>query len=84
MLTTDRALVLWRWVYTKGRTLKQIQSNLSPVLTFMWPLILRQIGQQAYGQGMGRHSEAEVLEIGVRDLRALSTYLGKYAQLVST
>lgn len=72
---------MWRWVYTKGRTLSQIQSFkvtlFTPVLMLMWPFILRKIAHQTYGQGMGRHSEAEVLEIGVRDLRALSTFIGK-------
>lgn len=29
------------------------------------------------GQGIGRHSESEVIEMGLKDLKALSAYLGE-------
>ena len=29
------------------------------------------------GQGMGRHTEAEVYEMGIKDLRAISVHLGE-------
>jgi len=31
---------------------------------------------KALAQGMGRHSEAEVYEMGIKDLRAISIHLG--------
>lgn len=31
---------------------------------------------QAIGQGLGRHSEEEVIEMGIKDLQAMSHYLG--------
>lgn len=40
------------------------------------PLVCKEIKSQAYGQGMGRHTEAEVIEMGAKDLRALSVFLG--------
>lgn len=71
-----RALLLWRWVYTKGRSLPSIQSSLPSALTIMMPLIRKNLKLQAHGQGMGRHSEAEVIEMGIKDLRAISNFLG--------
>ncbi len=40
-------------------------------------MITRNIRNQATGQGVGRHSEAQVIELGLSDLRALSVFLGK-------
>lgn len=42
----------------------------------MAPMLRKQLKGQAHGQGMGRHTEAEVIEMGVKDLRAISTFLG--------
>lgn len=39
-------------------------------------MIKKELKGQAHGQGMGRHTEAEVIEMGVKDLRAISTFLG--------
>lgn len=71
-----RGLLLWRWIYTKGRTLWQVQSNLPSSLSLMMPLVIKKLKGQAHGQGMGRHSEAEVIEMSVKDLRAISNFLG--------
>ncbi len=36
----------------------------------------RRIRRDLYGQGLGRHSEAELYDLGCRDLSALSSFLG--------
>ncbi|EFX81103.1 hypothetical protein DAPPUDRAFT_303601 [Daphnia pulex] len=73
-----RGLLLWRWVYTKGRTLWQVpvQCNLPKSLSLMLPLVVKKLKGQAQGQGMGLHTEAEVIEMSVKDLRAISNFLG--------
>ena len=43
---------------------------------YIIPLAERLWKKAALGQGIGRHSEAEVMEIGVKDLRAMSIFLG--------
>ncbi len=40
-------------------------------------VIIRKIRKQADGQGLGRHSEQEVMAIGQADLEALSVFLGE-------
>ena len=32
---------------------------------------------------MGRHTKTEVLEMGLKDLRAMSAYLGKFYEIVN-
>ncbi len=36
---------------------------------------------QASGQGIGRHSKEEVIEMGMKDLAAISAYLGDDMQI---
>ncbi|EFX87090.1 hypothetical protein DAPPUDRAFT_192692 [Daphnia pulex] len=69
-------LVLWRWVYTKGKTLWDVQMNLPTGLRLVMPLAVRRIKAQASAQGLGRHSKDDVIEMGRKDLRAISDYLG--------
>lgn len=44
----------------------------------MLPLVVKKLKGQAQGQGMGLHTEAEVIEMSVKDLRAISNFLGKF------
>jgi len=72
-------LVLWRFVYTEGKTIDKIQSNsTAPWLTriFTLPWVKRRLNSDAIGQGIGRHTKEEVYEMGLKDLRALFAYLG--------
>lgn len=69
-------VVLWRWVYTKGKTLWAIQMNFPAALRYVMPIVVRKMKGQASAQGMGRHSQEEVIEMGMKDLRAMSAYLG--------
>ena len=72
-------LVLIRCRYT---SLKYIRTNVIvlPIPKFIQPLTLKhmvgKIIKQAEAQGIGRHSEEEVLKMAVEDLRALSVFLG--------
>lgn len=72
----NRVVVLWRWVYTKGKTLWAIQMNFPAALRYVMPIVVRKMKGQASAQGMGRHSQEEVIEMGMKDLRAMSAYLG--------
>lgn len=40
------------------------------------PLIRRQVRGQAEGHGIGKHSKEEVIEMGIKDMSALSAFLG--------
>lgn len=37
----------------------------------------RALAKQTWGHGIGRHSKEEVWDIAMRDMNALSSYLGK-------
>ena len=66
-------MVLWRYQYDDRKFLNEVYQV--PVLIIWYIAWLA--GQQAYAQGMGRHSKEEVMDIAKGDLEALSTYLGK-------
>jgi hypothetical protein len=53
-----------------------IQSGLPWMIYLTMTLIRIQLKESAWGQGMGRHTKEEVYEMGLKDLRALSAYLG--------
>ncbi|ESO95855.1 hypothetical protein LOTGIDRAFT_175070 [Lottia gigantea] len=61
-----------RWVYDKSDFLSKVAGF--PKF-FLW-LIRRNVKSELYEQGMGRHSEAEVLQIMEGDLKAISDFLG--------
>ena len=65
-----------RFVYTKGRSLPHIQSGVPFTLRLMMPLVSKRLLKSAIAQGMGRHTEAEVYEMGIKDMKAISDYLG--------
>ena len=76
ILLIYRAGALSRWVYNKGGNIPDI-IEFPYVTRLMIPLICKNMKTAGYYQGMGRHTQAEVLEMGMKDLRALSTFLGK-------
>lgn len=74
-ISCSRPARLFRWVYNKGVILPQIVEM--PFIARMFvPFYSKFVNKQSVGQGMGRHTEAEVIEIGLKDLRSLSNYLG--------
>merc|ERR1712071_89950 len=68
------AAVLWRWVYTGGRSIPDIGE--AKLLLGLFAMVSKMMKRAAYGQGMGRHTKAEVVEMGLKDLRSLSSFLG--------
>jgi hypothetical protein len=71
-----RLIVLQRVVYTKGKTLFQIQTSLPSILRLVMPIMVRRVKSQTQAQGMGRHTKEEAIEMGMKDLRAMSAFLG--------
>jgi glutathione S-transferase len=73
-------LLYSRWMDPIGwKVLKQEFTPLFPPLIgppFLF-LIRRQLIKQARAQGLGRHTQEEVYEIGRRDLKAISSFLGE-------
>jgi hypothetical protein len=53
-----------------------IQINFPTGWRLVMPLAVRRIKAQASAQGMGRHNKDDVIEMGRKDLRAISDYLG--------
>lgn len=52
-------------------------SDLSPVLRAVVPALVRkETMRNLYGHGIGRHSKEEIYQIGQRDIKALSDFLG--------
>jgi hypothetical protein len=40
------------------------------------PIMVRRVKSQTQAQGMGRHTKEEAIEMGMKDLRAMSAFLG--------
>ena len=77
-----RVLATWRWVYQRGTDLGEIMPSFPWILrTLLVPLISYKMKGAAWGQGIGRHKEAEVMEMGMKDLKALSSFLGRIIYL---
>jgi glutathione S-transferase len=72
------AIVYSRWAEDDNWAVvrKLYFSDLPPVLrSFVPSLARRDALRSLYGQGMGRHSKAEIYDIGQRDIKALSDFL---------
>lgn len=68
-----------RWINDQGWAITRSAyfSQIPPIVKQILPEVLRRdIRKSLEGHGMGKHSEAEVYEIGSRDLVALSDFLG--------
>lgn len=73
------AMVYSRWVDPEGWAQSKVAffSILPKVLRWIIPSIARrQAVGQLYGQGMGRHAQDEVYQLGAQDVHALSEYMG--------
>jgi len=69
-----RCVALWRWVYDKDWTFLKLAFPLSNYIIMM---ISWDVRKKADGQGIGRHSQEDVMAIGQADLKALSDFLGE-------
>lgn len=71
-------LVLWRYVYTAGRDCHEFFDFPKTFLTILIPLFMKgKIFDASCKQGVGRHSQEDVIQIMSDDLRAISRVLGK-------
>ncbi|MGE3529306.1 MAG: glutathione S-transferase family protein [Methyloceanibacter sp.] len=73
------AVVYERWMdeanFVKG-PLTFFRSIPAPVRPFVAGMIRRQIRRYLHGQGMGRHSRAEIMTLGAKAIDATATLLG--------
>jgi glutathione S-transferase len=49
----------------------------APVRAFVVPMVRRNVRKHLHSQGMGRHSRAEIEELGTKDIDAIATFLGQ-------
>ena len=56
----------------------------APVRPFMIAFIRRQVRRALYGQGMGRHTPAEIIALGTRSIAAIAEFLGTKPFLMGT
>lgn len=54
----------------------------APLRPLIKRMVRRKIRQALHGQGMGRHSEAEIVAMACRDLDAVSALMGEHASLL--
>lgn len=69
-------MLVWRWIYNGGSSLPLIQTDLHFAVRYLRPIVVSRVKSQVSAQGMGRHSQSEVMEMGLKDLRAISNFLG--------
>lgn len=69
-------MLIWRWIYNKGNSLPLIQKDLHFAVRYLRPIVVSRIKSQVLAQGLGRHSQCEIMEMGLKDLRAISNFLG--------
>ena len=69
----DRWMVDESWAKVKDVFFSSMPFLVRDVLPAM---VRRQVRKALHGQGMGRHSEAELVKLGTADIDALSTHLG--------
>lgn len=73
------AVLYTRWFTGRGWALTRPAFFGKLPILLRWivpPLARRGLRQQFHGQGMGRHSEADIMAIGQRDITALAEFLG--------
>lgn len=69
-------MLVWRWIYNGGSSLPLIQTDLHFAVRYLRPVVVGRVKSQASAQGIGRHSQTQVMEMGLKDLRAISHFLG--------
>ena len=70
----SRLVVLDRWLYDENKTIFEL---LKIPKFAAWLVRKLLISKQTHAQGMGRHSEEEVVHIARLDLEAISNYIGE-------
>ena len=78
----NRVGILWRFDYSKAKDMPTLMPGLPYIAQkIVFPFVGKRWRDAAYGQGMGRHTKDEVIEMGLQDLRAMSHFLGKWNRL---
>ena len=67
--------MLWRWVYDTDWTF--LKEAVPAASIYILIMISWSVRKATHGQGLGRHSQEEVMTIGQADLKALSDFLGE-------
>ncbi|CAH1784744.1 unnamed protein product [Owenia fusiformis] len=67
------AIASWRWYIDKTKAIKQLIS----VPSFVVWYVGRMVKKSTWGHGIGRHTPCEIKEISLKDLSALSNFLGE-------
>ncbi|MCP4182269.1 MAG: glutathione S-transferase family protein [Hyphomicrobiales bacterium] len=70
-------LVYSRWI-ENGDIVREAFFSMVPALMrkFVFSMVAKQVKSALYGQGMGRHTAAEVYAFGAADLQAIANYFG--------
>lgn len=71
------ALAMQRWVHELDVDFIKTSFNMPHATLFARFLISPKVRKAAWGQGIGRHSREEVLEIARRDLQAIADFMGQ-------
>jgi glutathione S-transferase len=75
----DFALLDSRWMddvnFAKG-PMKFFHGVPAPLRPIVVAMVRRKVRQALHGQGMGRHTNAEIAQLGSRSIDAVATYLG--------
>lgn len=70
-------LVYSRWIENGDEIREGFFGSVPAIMRkFVFNMIVKKVRANLYGQGMGRHSAAEIYAFGAADLEAISEYLG--------
>lgn len=78
-------IVQIRWIREENwrRSKARYFSSLPPPLRWILPgVVQRQVRRDLRGQGIGRHTDAEINALALEDLRAISKFLGEKTYLM--
>lgn len=68
---------MWRFAFGGKDTFQDVREGKKSFAQWMiFSVIAPSMKSMAWSQGIGRHSESEMIELMMKDLRALSTVLG--------
>jgi glutathionyl-hydroquinone reductase len=73
---------LWRYVYSEGKGLSDILDMPPSALNAFYQSVNLRMKTNSWAQGVGRHSQDEVIELMKKDLLAVSDFLGEKRYLL--
>ncbi|XP_067121387.1 failed axon connections homolog isoform X1 [Centruroides vittatus] len=69
-------LILYRWFFDDDCNVIKATTWSFPLRLLLVPIIRRILKRQSWNQGIGRHTDTEVMDMARNDILALSVYLG--------